>query len=66
VFTSRAAVPQALLSVSGDGSICIVPLDALAELGGESSFKAASSWSGYSQGRWVDSQTFATVSAATC
>uniref|UniRef100_A0A383WJE8 Uncharacterized protein n=1 Tax=Tetradesmus obliquus TaxID=3088 RepID=A0A383WJE8_TETOB len=52
---------QALLSVSGDGSICIVPLDALAQLGGECSFRAASSWSGYSQGRWVDSQTFATT-----
>ncbi|KAF6265931.1 hypothetical protein COO60DRAFT_1697591 [Scenedesmus sp. NREL 46B-D3] len=52
---------QALLSVSGDGSICVVPLDALAQLGGECSFKAASSWSGYSQGRWVDSHTFATT-----
>jgi hypothetical protein len=55
---------QSLLSVSGDGSICIVPLNALAQLGGECSFKAASSWSGYSQGRWIDSQTFATVSEA--
>lgn len=58
--------PQALLSVSGDGSICIVPLDALAQLGGDASFRAASSWSGYSQGRWVDSQTFATVSRKPC
>eukprot|EP00878_Enallax_costatus_P025718 GHUV01027543.1.p1 GENE.GHUV01027543.1~~GHUV01027543.1.p1 ORF type:complete len:358 (+),score=97.04 GHUV01027543.1:464-1537(+) len=51
---------QAVLSVAGDGSISITPLDALAQLG-DSNFKAATGWSGYSQGRWVDSRSFATT-----
>ncbi|KAF8071084.1 NUP43 [Scenedesmus sp. PABB004] len=55
------AVRQSLLSVAGDGSICVVPLDALAQLGGDCCFRSASGWSGFSQGRWVDSNSFATA-----
>lgn len=54
--------PQVLLSVAGDGSICLVPLQQLAQASGHT-FKQATGWSGYSQGRWVDSNIFATVSA---
>jgi len=54
-------VLQSLLSVAGDGSICIVPLQQLSQPDG-CEFKPASGWSGYSQGRWVDSNTFVTVS----
>lgn len=51
---------QVLLSVAGDGSICLVPLQQLGQASGHT-FKQASGWSGYSQGRWVDSNIFATV-----
>jgi hypothetical protein len=57
------AAPQRLLSVSGDGSIAIVPLEAMQHALGApgSAFKAPNGWGGYSQARWVDSSTFATA-----
>lgn len=56
---------QVLLSVAGDGSICLVPgNDFLSASPSRHTFKQASGWSGYSEGRWVDSHTFATVSCA--
>eukprot|EP00775_Hariotina_reticulata_P006192 gene6192-6428_t len=55
-------VVVSLLSVAGDGRICIMPLADLDQGGGEEyHFKAATGWSGYRQARWMDSQTFATA-----
>lgn len=57
------ALLQVLLSVAGDGSICLVPGSEFTSASAAThTFKQASGWSGYSQGRWVDSHTFATVS----
>ncbi len=52
---------RSLLSVAGDGSICVVPLDSLAQLGGDCTFSEPGGWRGYTQGRWIDSATFVTV-----
>jgi hypothetical protein len=53
---------QLLLSVAGDGSICIVPMVQFTQAAGAThTFKQASGWSGYSQGRWADSHVFVTV-----
>lgn len=59
-----ACVLQSLLSVAGDGSICIVPMVQFTQAAAAThTFKQAAGWSGYSQGRWVDSHVFVTVSA---
>lgn len=58
-------VLQLLLSVAGDGSICIVPMVQFTQAAAAThTFKQAAGWSGYSQGRWVDSHVFVTVGAA--
>lgn len=73
-LTLRCAAPlsavlclQLLLSVAGDGSICIVPMVQFTQAAGAThTFKQASGWSGYSQGRWADSHVFVTVCTSCC
>jgi hypothetical protein len=56
---------QSLLSVGQDGAIYVAPIDAASTSGQQQQqqqpFRQSAGYAGYSQGRWMDSNTFVTV-----